>query len=1024
MMRNFVCWNPSEVRQVINPYAEHIPDGLFRAVHSDWDLKVSPPIGKAFQDINPASYSDVTLLGFLEDFLREDRPHALAAILGTTGSGKSHLVHWMRLNLKRDDRRMVLVVRKSGTSLRAIVEMIIDKLPVDEQQGFRDVLNRAGEGTATRDGQKQQLLNDLAHAIREEILPDGADELEGELVKQLPHLFQDPYMRETHFLRDGTIISDIVDHIFAPSNAGNRPDKRRLFVEQDLPLGGADFINASTNAQNAIKVVELEPGVSSQLAVTIINRNLDKATARTLSFSADRVEELMGRLRIHLKQQGKELILLVEEFARLQGIDRALLQAITHHGDDKFCKMRSAIAVTTGFFGSVAETAYMRTTHIVDMDRSAGRVQGMEVTPSTLSNFTARYLNAVRLGLAGIKSWSENAEPGEQPPSKCTTCPQVSHCHSIFGEVDGYGLYPFTTTALWNATSRVDELMPVSLNPRILQNNLLAEVLDVYEPAIRTGDFPPPRLLEKLGGPKAFNLSTRNRLQSLKPDAAERLIAFLEIYDGSGLLKNLPAPLREAFGVPEIPGIDESPLLIDVPVAPTLPVTPVTPVTPVSTASASEIAIEKWINGDGLDQVVADKLRKLIYPAVSEAIDWDMLGLERTSFMGKTGKAFQRNSISFDRQTTTIQGHLQVKLRIPGDHVTPVTTGAALQGLLRASANQFRWDFEGGDRMLSAFLDCVEVWSKNVEAQLRVLSAPTPTWNPSIAALQLLCITAAIGGKIKADATIADMVDASFVSLPPDASVSSPQIRTLYERLTRQRDKLISVVRAHISSMKGGRVGAMLEPHKFVNDLRNLRQAKWRLAMTAPSPDYGVTDFLFLGKLYAEVQRDLEAAAVVEFDTRIAWLNDMEEAFGHDAKRSTIISTLAGLCEQARTEGISAGGNLNRLLVTIESFQSVQFDAALNAARTLAKQEDALAALPYLGGVKLGAIEAGSSLKVASIAFLNNVEQNLTTYNAESGNEHVALESNLTKIDEALQSIQTTLVALSTCEKESLNGAS
>jgi len=63
-------------------------------------------------------------------------------------------------------------------------------------------------------------------------------------------------------------------------------------------------------------------------------------------------------------------------------------------------------------------------------------------------------------------------------------------------------------------------------------------------------------------------------------------------------------------------------------------------------------------------------------------------------------------------------------------------------------------------------------------------------------------------------------------------------------------------------------------------------------------------------------------------------------------------------------------------------------------------------------------------LKLASIAFLNNVEQSLTTYNAESGNDHSALEISLTKIDEALQGIQTTLVALSTCEKESLHDAS
>ncbi len=32
MMRNFLCWDPAAVRQVINPFAEHIPDSLFRAV--------------------------------------------------------------------------------------------------------------------------------------------------------------------------------------------------------------------------------------------------------------------------------------------------------------------------------------------------------------------------------------------------------------------------------------------------------------------------------------------------------------------------------------------------------------------------------------------------------------------------------------------------------------------------------------------------------------------------------------------------------------------------------------------------------------------------------------------------------------------------------------------------------------------------------------------------------------------------------------------------------------------------------
>ena len=318
-MRNFICWDPRAVRQVINPFAEHIPDSLFRAVHSDWDLTVSPPVGKSFQEITETAWRKLSPSKFLADFLREERQHALAAVLGATGSGKSHLVHWMRLNIMPDEKRLVLVVPKSGTSLRAIVTMIIEKLPKEQRQGFLDTLQSAGDGSQSRSDQKQQLLNDLAQAIREDVLLADADEVEQDLIRNLPHLFQDPHMRATHFLPDNTVIAQIVDHIFAPSNARDRPDKRRSFVESDLPLGGMDFVNASKPARAAMQIIDLEPTAYRQLAIEIINRNLDRAVARTLSFSGDRVEELMSQLRIHLKEQGKELVLLVEEFARPSG---------------------------------------------------------------------------------------------------------------------------------------------------------------------------------------------------------------------------------------------------------------------------------------------------------------------------------------------------------------------------------------------------------------------------------------------------------------------------------------------------------------------------------------------------------------------------------------------------------------------------------------------------------------------------------------------------------------------------------
>ncbi len=1011
-MRNHLCWDPRAVREVINPFAEHIPDSLFRAVHSDWNLRVGPPVGKSFQELTEAAWQELAPSEFLADFLREERPHALAAILGETGSGKSHLVHWMRLNIKPDEKRLVLVVRKSGTSLRAIVKMIIEMLPIDEQQSFLDTLQSAGDGTQSRNDQKQQLLNDLAQVIREEVLASDADEVEAELVKYLPDLFQDPHMRAAHFLADNTVVAEIVDHIFAASNAHDRPDRRRRFTEDDLPLGGMDFANASKQARDAMQIIECDRAMYLPLAIKIINRNLDRAVARTLSFSGDRVEELMLRLRMHLKSQGKELVLLVEEFARLQGIDRALLQAITSHGDERQCKMRSAIAVTTGFFESVAETAYMRTTHIVDMDRSAGRAEGQNVTVESLGQFASRYLNAVRLGLEGINRWSEMAGPAESPPSRCTTCIYQSECHAIFGADDDYGLYPFTRRALWNAALRADASMPTSLNPRILQNDLLVEVLDNYGEEIRTGAFPPFKLLEKLGGVKALPLAAQTQLHNRNPQMSKRWEAFLELYDGTGKITNLEAPLREAFEVPEIPGATEGKATNDIPEA------KVAEIPKPTTASREDLAIEEWIHGGGLDQTVATQLRPLIFAAIADGIDWDMLGLAKPAFVGKTGRAFQTNSISFDRQTTQVQQHLQVKIRIPGELLTPATAGTALQGLLRASKRQFHWDFDDGEKMLAAFLDCIEVWSSSVEEQLRALCAPTPKWNQATAALELLCVGAAIGGKIKPDASIADMIDGAFSPWPAECASTASEMRSLYDKLVRGRDKFADMARAQTSSMKGGRVGAMLNPRRVIGAIRDIRQSKWHLELDPPAEERSD-----VAKVYREAKATLGLAAAAELAVRQKWLGEMEEAFGSGASRATIVATLDQARRAAHEAGLGSNNTSKRLGDALERFRATQFDDSLSAARSLTKQDDALAILPHFGRGRSNAVEAGTVLAVEAKAFLDAVDQSLAAYSESHSAKHDALGASLSRIDDSLQTIEIGLTQMSGPNGKTANAA-
>ncbi|GAU81823.1 protein DpdH [Bosea sp. BIWAKO-01] len=999
-MRNVVCWDPAKVRDIVNPFAEHIPDSVFRAVHTEWEIPVGPPAGTSFQALNLNALSSVTPRAFLEDFLSSTRPHALAVVLGTTGSGKSHLIHWMRLNIPKNSHRVVLVVRKSGTSLRAIVEMIIAELPVSERQGFLDTLNRAGDATTTTAGQRQRLLNELAQSIREDVPRDSGSEIEQELIQHLPNIFQDPYMRDAHFMKEGTIVAEIVDHVFAVSQASDRPEGRRDFAVDDLPLGNTDYREASRQARNALLAIDTERSVSLPLCVDIINRNLDKAIARTLSFSGDRIEELMGRLRAHLKTKNLELVLLIEEFARLQGIDRALLQAITHSEDERFCKMRSALAVTTGFFETVADTAYMRTTHIVDMDRSAGRPGGKTATPESVAKFAARYLNAVRIGRSAVDAWHDE-RPTEPPPSRCERCDFRETCHPAFGEIDGYGLYPFTKTALFKAASLADQGLPDKLNPRILQNNVLVPFFDNSADSLAAGTFPPARLLEQLGGRSSLDLGSADKLKRQFPEAAGRLTTFLELYDGSGRLRNMPEEVRSAFSIPEI---SDAQVVVS-------PVDAVyeSPPQPVSERLIEDPQITRlkdWARGGDLDQTLAQTLRTSLFSAISEGIDWDRLGLERTRFAGNT-RPLRTQSITFERQTTARPAAVLIKLELPGTAVSIERTGYALEGLLRAGSD-FRWDFPDGINMLAAFLDCLAIWTADVEMQLRALNNPAPDWSPVAAATELLALGAALGGRFKSDATYSDMVTALFEKWP-DPLVESTDLRRLYLSLSTDHETFADFLHAHISATKGGQAGAMIDARPVVTALKRLRAAKWVLTQKPPTDPVG--DYAVIATAYGKISKQLEEACRSEHTLRATWLVDMERAFGAASGRAAIVVALSELNDLVVANGVNAR-SLQSWQEALETFRRVTFDDAIQASKAIVENPEIVASLPLFARPRVAAIEAARMLSTRTEAVLDELDVNIKTRQSEFEAKHGTLADSLEMIDHALGTIAETIIAI------------
>ncbi|NNB34793.1 protein DpdH [Pseudomonas fragi] len=1004
-----VCWSPSRVREVINPEAESVPDSVFRAIHTDYQLKVAEPVGTSFQQLQSGSYRDLAPHDLLKEFLRPERPHVQVAIIGRSGSGKSHLIHWMNLHLHSNESRLVLLIPKAGTSLRAILEMIIGKLPVAAQVRFIEELNRVGDATTTPEGQKLRLLNEIALAIREDTprFQSGDEaEVEDELIRALPAVFEDPFLRSQYYLKDGSIVASIVDHVFAAPTTYRRMDERYHFSTDDLPTGGSDFSNASSLARNAINTIYLDEALYKPMAVDIINRNLNTAITRTLSFSGDRLIQLMVSLRQHLKKEGRDLILLIEDFARLQGIDRALMQALLTQGDEEMCQIRWAIAVTTGFFESIAATVYTRMTYFVDMDRSVGMSTDGASRRRSLANFTARYLNAVRLGRPVLDAWHrQSTDSRELSPNACEACQSKGECHAAFGTAgEEIGLYPFTETALWEMASRVDEQIEAGFNPRVLQSAVLTKVLDNYAPSLEAGVFPPRALLENLNGLRYLRAQDRGRLETVFPEDGGRLVAALELWDTSGQLINLPEGIRKAFSLPLLPAnlasfVPEKPSDYD----------QSAPSEAAKAASASkEIQfLEQWARGGMLDQGFANTLRVKLFSSIADAIDWDGIGLERSYYVAATGSAkpFRQLSIQLLRQPTQ-SAISAVTLNIPPSNASEAEvalTATALQGLFEAERNDGSWDFPGGMEKLALFLEYLEKWVSEVTAQLRHIVQATDSWSPVAAAIELLAVGAALSGKLKEGSSYEEQLVACLQQWPAEIAAVSAELRNIYERISKRREKLVALVRSTISASKGGRTGALIDPQPIIAALKSIRGENWSLVQTPPATSsYG--ELQEIADLYTVVANGIPPAAAAERARRLAWLTVVRDAFGPTPQRSIILTNLNGVHDLVIGLGIG-GRYANEFKAALTEFGAVQFDDALNAFSALESVENPTSSLPTYGRGRVNAITVTDNLIKYTQLVLQNAESGLDVRIQTAKSKNGNLDSDLAKIRQALTAL-------------------
>ncbi|GIV03594.1 MAG: hypothetical protein KatS3mg015_2424 [Fimbriimonadales bacterium] len=890
--KGYRCWKKEDARAVLDYEALNVPDSVFGAVHYPmrfYRRDQLPGEATGFQPTTRGNLWDEER--FLEDVLDPEVDYKLVPVIGHSGTGKSHLIRWLAARTKESSERRVILVPRAGTNLREVIRRILEGMQGEPFDDFRKRLLLQTENLSEEQG-RSRLLDRLAELIefewqkdREKVSrhnPEKVDFLDY-AAEKAPSFLRDPFFRKK-WLIPGGVIARLYDLALGAASDIDRIDERRRFQLEDLPVDVADAPYAAQETQDFYYQLTSSDELREAL-VEVLNYYLDAAVRGLLNLSSEDLVSLMREVRRELRRRGRELVLYIEDIARLQGIDLQLLDALIERPGDALCALRAVIGSTDGYFGNLPNTFRTRCTYLVDLNV---KTEDLEDRDKVIVGMTARYLNATRLGVEQLEEWHKSGEP--VLPSACEECPFREACHGAFGADNGVGLYPFNATALRQMYQRTQAQ---GINPRFLLRDVLRRVMVNYYEDLGAGRFPSITLHDEFGGisdrwsPEALRRVER----SVSSGEYQRHLALLDLWTTAREPVKLPDAVYEAFKLLPPRGVaatssDEQPH----PQTPNPPqhrseplVQRSTPHTaggsslPERTQSLLE-ALDRWSRGGNLEQSKLNDLRGIVFWAVQAYIDWDSERLTRGLLSGSSSGPFQRSSINFADQGTQRAG-TEVSIELPlAEGPNRRDTALALKGLILYQ-HHGNWGFkDGADRLLD-YARLMEAVSQEVLHQLRHPAGEA--WNPGVAAAELLVLGARLHGKPPASrTTIEDRLDALYEPWQGQSEASTTRAwSSLAGKFAKAQEKLLEMLEAYLLCPKGGSRQTKILDTACILDIFRRNNLMPREAVPESVP----VRLRFLQQLQNDVRKLLVPALREEEQWWKDWLQDLDAKFGESS---------------------------------------------------------------------------------------------------------------------------------------------
>ena len=702
-------WPTAEnVAECIRTEAEVLDEAVLLAVHEPGAL-----VKRSAVDASEAVATEDDLLS---ELMRDasDGSAVLVAITGDSGVGKSHLVRWLYAQLKRHPRReqLVVVLIPKTASLRQVVELILKAR--GENESYSRLLKAVRETVDTLSPKDAAaMLNTALSIVLQRKCDEGWAALAAgardnrvlrerlDLTKKLVDLIREPEVFD-HWL--GDTLERIIRQTFVGGSEALTGEQRR-FEPADLSPPASFTPNAARPAiVLALTKLSSADGAQRALAAEILQEALDPALRDVFKISQAlgqrTIEDVVNDIRVELLQEGKELVLLIEDFAALAGIQQPLLNLMIAESDYAGVRVRApirtALAVTDGFLPS-RQTILTRARQEWMIPNSA---PSRDAIVDRFVSLAGRYLNAARWGATELREQFKSADSVRSGSWLKSFPIEMSDDDArklgAFGQSDaGYPLFPLSRVAIEGIARR--ELSPggeLRFNPRHFINRVLRETLG-FRPQFESGRFPPPEFKGASPTPEVqLALSTLG----FPADEVGRMRPVLDfwagnpmslsgtpsvdkgVFDAFGL--SWPFSTADAGGRPR-PSPPQSPEKRGTPIAPRSPAPAAAP-TP---ALAFEY-VDKWATGI-IDQQSARQVRSLLADALRARADWSPFRLRaRPIVAGQLWVPFAPTSNPANDPKFVIG-----EAKKPLD---PILT-AGVRALEQWGAHGKSWDYEGAE---------------------------------------------------------------------------------------------------------------------------------------------------------------------------------------------------------------------------------------------------------------------------------------------------------------------------------------